>query len=79
MDLLNHNLAHEFPEYLEKMRTLKASDAHFSRLFTEYDEDNHAIARYELGDSVISDEALEELKKKRLFTKDQIYQILLTT
>lgn len=79
MDLLNHDLAHEFPEYLEKMRALKTSDAHFARLFTEYDEDNHAIARYELGDSVISDEALEELKKKRLNTKDKIYQILLAS
>ena len=43
MDLLNHDIAHEFPEHLEKMRTLKSSDAHFAKLFTEYDEDNHAI------------------------------------
>lgn len=78
MDLLNHDLAHEFPEYLEKMRTLKGRDAHFAQLFTEYDEDNHAIARYELGATVISDDALEDLKKKRLKTKDEIYQRLLT-
>ena len=76
MDLLNHDLAHEFPEHAEKMRELKISDAHFAKLFTEYDEDNHAIAKYELGGAVISDEALEELKKKRLKTKDEIYQIL---
>ncbi len=77
MDLLNHDLAHEFPEYLEKMRSLKVNDAYFARLFTEYDEDNHAIARYELGAAVISDDALEDLKKKRLRTKDEIYQRLL--
>jgi uncharacterized protein YdcH (DUF465 family) len=76
MDLLNHDLAHEFPEHLEKMRALKINDAHFARLFTEYDEANHAIARYELGAAVISDDALEELKKKRLKTKDEIYQRL---
>lgn len=76
MDLLNHSLAAEFPEHLEKMRELKTSDAHFAKLFTEYDEDNHAIARFELGAAVISDDALEELKKKRLKTKDQIYQRL---
>ena len=76
MDLLNHDLAHEFPEHVEKMRELKISDAHFAKLFTEYDEDNHAIAKYELGGAVISDEGLEELKKKRLKTKDEIYQIL---
>ena len=77
MDLLNHDLAHEFPQHLEKMRALKASDTHFAKLFTEYDEDNHAIAKYELGGAVISDDALEELKKKRLKVKDEIYQRLL--
>ena len=79
MDLLNHDLAHEFPEHLEKMRALKVKDAHFARLFTAYDEDNHAIARYELGAAVISDDALEDLKKKRLKTKDEIYQRLLAS
>jgi uncharacterized protein YdcH (DUF465 family) len=77
MDLLNHDLAHEFPESLEKMRSLKATDAHFGKLFADYDDDNRAIKKYELGDGVISDEALEVLKKKRLKTKDQIYQYLL--
>ncbi|MFM9901702.1 MAG: YdcH family protein [Polaromonas sp.] len=76
MELLNHDLAHEFPEHLEKMRELKMSDAHFAKLFSEYDEDNHAIAKYELGGAVITDEALEMLKKKRLKTKDEIYHML---
>ena len=76
MDLLNHDLAHEFPEYLEKMRALKTSDGRFAKLFTEYDEDNHQIKKYELGGAVISDDALEVMKKKRLMLKDQIYQRL---
>jgi uncharacterized protein YdcH (DUF465 family) len=77
MDLLNHDLAHEFPQYLDKMHVLKTSDAHFAKLFTEYDADNHAIQKYELGGDVISDEALEALKKNRLRIKDEIYQHLL--
>lgn len=76
MDLLNHDLAHEFPQYSEKMHTLKTTDAHFAKLFNEYDEDDHAIKKYELGGAVISDEALEEMKKRRLKTKDELYQIL---
>jgi uncharacterized protein YdcH (DUF465 family) len=76
MDLLNHDLAHEFPEHVEKMRELKMSDAHFAKLFTSYDEVNHAIAKYELGGAVITDEALEEMKKNRLKTKDEIYRQL---
>ena len=77
MDLLNHDLAHEFPQYLDKMQKLKKTDPHFAKLFTEYDEDDHAIKKYELGAAVISDDALEVLKKQRLHIKDQIYQILL--
>ena len=79
MDLLNHNLAHEFPEHLEKMRELKATDAHFAKLFTEYDEGNYDVKKYELGAAAISDEGLEELKKKRLVLKDEIYKILQRT
>jgi uncharacterized protein len=77
MDLLNHDIAHEFPEYLEKIRSLKSSDAHFAKLFEKYDQDNHAIKNYELGGAVISEDALEVLKKKRLKLKDQIHHRLL--
>lgn len=79
MDFLNHDLAHEFPQYLQKMRSLKASDAHFASLFARYDADNRAIATYEQGVGSISDEALETLKKRRLKIKDDIYQILKMT
>ncbi|MFC5519578.1 YdcH family protein [Polaromonas jejuensis] len=78
MDFLNHDLAHEFPQYREKMHSLKASDAQFARLFSRYDDDNHTIAKYEKGVGSISDEALETLKKRRLKTKDEIYEILKT-
>ena len=76
MDLLNHDLAHEFPEHLTKMRELKVRDGHFAKLFTKYDEGNHDIKKVEMGVTTISDEALEELKKKRLLIKDEIYSIL---
>jgi uncharacterized protein YdcH (DUF465 family) len=76
MDLLNHDLAHEFPEYLQKMRSLKVSDPHFAELFAQYDADNHAIIKYEQGVGAITDEGLEDLKKRRLKVKDEIYQIL---
>lgn len=76
MELLNHDLAHEFPQHLEKMRALKATDAHFASLFTRYDAENQTIIRYEQGGGAITDEALEALKKKRLKIKDEIYAIL---
>jgi len=76
MELMNHDLAHEFPEYLEKMNHLKATDAHFSTLFEQYDEHNHTITQYEHGKTSVADDELEVLKKKRLDVKDEIYQIL---
>ncbi len=74
--LLNHDIAHEFPEHLDKMRAFKTSNEHFSSLFSKYDEANHAIARLGLGDGAISDSRLEELKKRRLKSKDEIYEML---
>ena len=76
MDLLNHDLAHEFPEHLEKMRTLKATDTHFAKLFDTYSDNNQAIKKYELGGAAISDDAMELMKKQRFKTKDDIYQYL---
>ncbi len=76
MELMNHDLAHEFPQYLEKMDGLKSSDAHFAALVARYDADNHTITQYEQGHEALADDALEVLKKKRLETKDEIYQIL---
>lgn len=76
MNLLNHDLAHEFPQYLEKMRSLKMTAPHFASLFSQYDADNHTIANYEQGVGTISDEALEALKKKRLKIKDEIFRML---
>ncbi|OGB06036.1 MAG: GTP-binding protein [Burkholderiales bacterium RIFCSPHIGHO2_12_FULL_61_11] len=76
MDLLNHDLAHEFPQYLEKIRHLRSTDRYFASLFTRYNADNQAITSYEHRGGSIRDDALEALKKKRLKTKDEIYQML---
>ena len=78
MELMNHDLAHEFPQYLEKMNSLRASDAHFATLFEHYDAHNHTITQYEQGKAAVADDELEVLKKKRLDIKDEIYQILKT-
>jgi uncharacterized protein len=76
MDLLKHDIISEFPEFKEKIHTLKTSNHHFAKLYAEYDELNHAIAKFELGGGVITDEALEVDKKTRLKLKDEILQML---
>ena len=72
----HHDLAHEFPEYKEKIHELKISDAHFRKLFDEYEALNHEIHGIETHNQNVSDEHAEELKKKRLTLKDELFHIL---
>lgn len=76
MTIENHNLVSEFPEYREKIHQLKQSDAHFNRLFGEYDIVTHDVARIETGAEAASDERLESLKKQRLHLKDELFAML---
>ncbi|MGE3623416.1 MAG: YdcH family protein [Bdellovibrionales bacterium] len=76
MSLENHSLIKEFPEFRERIHTLKTSDNHFARLFAEYDTVEHEVHRIESGAAAASDEHLETLKKKRLNLKDQLAAML---
>jgi uncharacterized protein YdcH (DUF465 family) len=72
-----HDLHHEFPEYEQLIHDLKMNDAHFARLFDEYHVLEHEVRRIEEGVEVRSDQYVEDLKKKRLSLKDQLYHMLL--
>ena len=71
-----HDLKHEFPELEEKIHEFKVSNNHFRKLFDEYHEINNEIHRIETGAEATSDEVLNELRKKRLHLKDELYTIL---
>jgi uncharacterized protein YdcH (DUF465 family) len=72
----HHNLALEFPEFKDKIHELKTSNNHFRRLMDEHHELDKQVRRVEAQEEVMTDEALENLKKKRLQLKDECYQIL---
>jgi uncharacterized protein YdcH (DUF465 family) len=76
MDLLKHDIVHEFPEYKDKIHALKMGNQHFAKLFDQYDALNHEIAKVETGGGVMSDEALEVEKKQRLKLKDEIFKMI---
>jgi len=76
MDLLKHDIAHEFPQLKDKIHALKTTHHHFARLYNDYDAVNHTIAKVETGGAVMADEALENLKKQRLKLKDDIVRML---
>jgi len=76
MGLEHHDLAHEFPEYKERIHDLKVSDAHFRKLFDEYDQVTTRVEALEKQESPVTDESMEELKKQRLALKDELYSML---
>lgn len=72
----SHDLAHEFPEYRQAIHDCKMNNQHFAKLFDEYHDVARAIYRIEAGIENTSDEHAENLKKKRLKLKDELYAIL---
>jgi hypothetical protein len=76
MQVDHHDLAHEFPEFKDEIHKLKTSSSHFARLFDEYEQTEREVHRIEVEDVPVSDVLIEELKKKRLHLKDEIYALL---
>ena len=79
MPIEKHDLIHELPEYRERIHELKMSDRHFAKIFDEYHEIDHEIHRIEEGIETPSDDYVEELKKKRLQMKDELFSMLKAT
>ncbi len=72
----HHDLLHELPEYKDKIHEMKLSNAHFAKLFDEYHEVDHEVRRIEQGIETPADDYTEEVKKKRLALKDELFQML---
>ncbi len=76
MSHVPHELAEEFPEFKDKIHDLKSSNAHFLKLFDEYHEINRAVHRAETDIEPTDDLHLEDMRKKRLHLKDEIFSML---
>ncbi len=71
-----HELHEEFPEFDEKIASLKVNDAHFARLAEEYHEINRAVHRAETNVDPVEALAEVEMRKKRGALKDELYRLL---
>lgn len=71
-----HHLALEFPEYRYQIHVLKTSNPRFAEMHREYNDLDDEIRRIEQEIEVHSDEYLENLKKRRVFLKDELYAML---
>ena len=74
-----HDLVSELPEHRERILELKATDSQFGKLYDEYHKLDNEIWSMEEGIETPSDEVLEELKKKRLYLKDQLFSMIMKT
>lgn len=73
----NHTLVNEFPEFELKISEMKQRDLVFRSLYVNYEEVNALIQHYEENEeNHTTDEHLNELRKKRVFLKDQLSQHL---
>lgn len=72
----HHDLIHEFPEYREEIHNLKTTNEYFREIFDAYHKIDKEVYRVENNIEPRSDWALEEIKKRRLALKDELFQIL---
>jgi uncharacterized protein YdcH (DUF465 family) len=71
-----HDLHHEFPEHSELIHQLLGSDQEFSSLYKEYDDLDAEILDLEQRGEPVSDDSIEEMKRRRALLKDRLYAIL---
>lgn len=71
-----HELSEEFPNEIDRISKLKQSDGHFAKLVDEYHEVNRAVHRAETNVEPTEQLHEEELRKKRVMLKDEIWRIL---
>jgi len=71
-----HDLVHELPEYKDRIHELKLNDPRFAKLYDEYHELDDEVRHIEEGIENTDDFYLEELKKKRLQHKDELFAML---
>lgn len=72
----HHPLAKDFPQYKDKIHTLKQHNAHFARLYEAYEDVDKAVVRLETRVELASDAELEEKKVQRVRIKDELYSLL---
>lgn len=76
MTIEKHDLAVDFPELRGRIHELKLGNAHFARLYEEYEDCEHQLRRIAQEIETPSDFAVEALKKRRCQLKDQLYCLI---
>ena len=76
MQVEHHDLHHEFPEYLDYIHSLKTASEQFGHMYDEYHQLTREVERLEEEDLPVDDFTIENMKKHRVWLKDQMYRML---
>ncbi|ETI62352.1 YdcH family protein [Marinomonas profundimaris] len=72
MPIEDHSLINEFPEFKDDIHQLKMDDAHFKKLYEEYNHLTKEVEKREQEIIPTTTAEEEKLKKQRLQLKDTI-------
>ncbi|BDX02329.1 MAG: YdcH family protein [Marinomonas sp.] len=72
MPIEDHTLINEFPEFKDDIHQLKMDDAHFRKLYDEYNHLTKAVEKIEQEIVPAATFEEEKLKKQRLQLKDTL-------
>ncbi|MGD9096038.1 MAG: DUF465 domain-containing protein [Chromatiales bacterium] len=76
MPLSHHPLVKEFPDHKDDIHRLKMENNYFQNLMDKYEELDKEIFRIEDGSEPTEDLIVEQLKKRRLALKDELFQLI---
>lgn len=76
MSHVPHELVEEFPADTDRIRELRASDAHFKKITDEYHDLNRAVHRAETRVEPTDSFNEDKLRKQRMQLKDEIAAFL---
>jgi uncharacterized protein YdcH (DUF465 family) len=72
----HHDIEHEFPEFQDRIVELKRINPAFLALMKEHDQLDNYFRRLSDHQPPVADLYIEDLKKKRAFLKDRVYEML---
>ena len=75
--ILNHPLVVDLPEHKETIHALKLGNAHFKHLLDQYHGVDEEIVRIETEVEPASDERTEQLKRRRVQLKDDLWSLII--
>ena len=77
MQIEHHELVKEFPDMVDAIRVLRASNALFAKSYDQYQRLTGKVEDLEERDMPVSDFTLEDMKKMRVKLKDELYHLML--